>query len=83
MAKKTSAEKRLRQIVVAVFHDVPTREVARKFQVALGTVQFWLRRVADLNARCIRFYALRRREAAWQPLLCEVLYILPKRRFNE
>ena len=83
MAKKASAEKRRQQMVMAVCHGIPMREVARKFQVALGTVQLWVRRVADLNARCIRFYALRRREPAWQPLLCEVPYILPRRRFDE
>lgn len=47
----------------------------------------WLHRLVraevDLNVHRIRFYALRRREPAWQPLLCEVPYILPRRRFNE
>ncbi len=36
-----------------------------------------------LTAKRIRFYALRRREPGWQPLLCEVAYSLPQRRFIE
>jgi len=47
----------------------------------------WPRRLVraevDLNAHRIRLYALRRREPTWQPLLREVPYTLPRRRFNE
>jgi len=37
----------------------------------------------DLNACLIRFYALRRRQPAHQPLLREVPYVLPRRHFKE
>lgn len=37
----------------------------------------------DLNAHVIRCYALRRREPAAQPLLREISYVLPRRRFKE
>jgi putative transposase len=37
----------------------------------------------DIKHNRIRFYALRRREPDYQPLLAEVSYQLPKRRFNE
>jgi transposase len=37
----------------------------------------------DIEHNRIRFYALRRREPDYQPLLAEVSYQLPKRRFNE
>jgi hypothetical protein len=37
----------------------------------------------DLDAEVIRFYRLRRREPADQPLLGEVPYTLPQRRFRE
>lgn len=48
--------------------------------------QQWLHRLVrsevDLDARKIRFYALRRREPASQPLLIEHDYLLPYRRFR-
>jgi len=42
-----------------------------------------VRAEVDLDANHIRFYALRRREPTWQPLLREVPYTFPSRRFNE
>jgi len=42
-----------------------------------------VRAEVDLKHKRIRFYALRRREPDYQPLLAEVSYQLPKRRFNE
>jgi hypothetical protein len=41
-----------------------------------------VRAEVDLDANVIRFYALRRREPTRQPLLREVHYELPHRRFN-
>jgi len=47
----------------------------------------WLHRLVrsevDLDNAVIRFYALRRRDPAYQPLLCEIPYSLPKRPFKE
>jgi hypothetical protein len=47
----------------------------------------WLHRLVraevDLNANQLRFFALRRREPTDQPLLNELPYTLPKKRFNE
>jgi transposase len=42
-----------------------------------------VRAEVDLDAGQIRFYALRRRDPAHQPLLREVAYKLPRRRFQE
>jgi hypothetical protein len=42
-----------------------------------------VRAEVDLDALCIRFYALRRRAPAEQPLLCEVAYTMPHKRFKE
>jgi hypothetical protein len=36
----------------------------------------------DLDAGCIRFFALRRREPTWQPLLREVPHRIPNRSFQ-
>lgn len=41
-----------------------------------------VRSEVDLNAGCIRFFALRRREHTLQPLLAERPYLLPRRRFK-
>lgn len=41
-----------------------------------------VRAEVDLNAHAIRFYALRRREPLWQPLLRKVSYEFPHRRFT-
>jgi putative transposase len=47
----------------------------------------WLHRLVraevDLHRTCIRFYSLRRREPGKQPLLKEVPYQLPNRRFQD
>lgn len=40
-----------------------------------------VRAEVDLDNKCIRFYALRRREPTLQPLLAEYPYIFPRRRF--
>ena len=42
-----------------------------------------VRAEVDLTRKRIRFYALRRRDPAYQPLLNEVHYEFPKRRFHE
>ena len=41
-----------------------------------------VRAEVDLNAQAIRFYALRRREPLWHPLLRKVAYEFPHRRFT-
>ena len=41
-----------------------------------------VRAEVDLNAGTIRFYALRRREPSYQPLLREILHRLPQRSFK-
>jgi hypothetical protein len=41
-----------------------------------------VRAEVDLDVHTIRFYALRRREPTWQPLLRETPYELPHRRFS-
>ncbi len=42
-----------------------------------------VRAEVDLTRKRIRFYALRRRDATYQPLLHEVHYEFPKKRFHE
>lgn len=42
-----------------------------------------VRAEVDLKARRIRFYTLRRRAAAQQPLVNETAYVLPRRPFSE
>jgi hypothetical protein len=42
-----------------------------------------VRAEVDLDAGRVRFYALRRREPTVQPMLAQVDYHVPKRRFNE
>ena len=42
-----------------------------------------VRAEVDLDAHVIRFYALRRREPTWQPLLREIRHELPHRRFRQ
>jgi hypothetical protein len=42
-----------------------------------------VRAEVDLTERCIRFYAIRRREPTYQPLLKKVPYEFPQRRFHE
>ena len=52
-----------------------------------GTPPLWAQRLVrcevDLRVSAIRFYALRRREPSYQPLLRESLYVLPRKRFHE
>ncbi len=47
----------------------------------------WLHRlvrvVVDFDHECIRFYTLRRRDPTDQPLVHEVRYLFPKRKFHE
>ena len=42
-----------------------------------------VRAVVDLDTHCIRFHALRRRDPQYQPILKEISYELPKRKFHE
>lgn len=42
-----------------------------------------VRAVVDLNAHCVRFHALRRRDPQYQPILKEISYEFPKRKFHE
>lgn len=50
-----------------------------QFEVAKHWVHRLVRCVADIDAKVIRFYSLRRREPQQQPLLQEVIYSLPPR----
>jgi hypothetical protein len=49
------------------------------FEVATHWPQRLVRCEVDLDAGCLRFYALRRRDPGHQPLLREVPYTLPPR----
>lgn len=53
------------------------------FAVDPAWVHRLVRAEVDLSAHAIRFCALKRREPTWQPLLREVPYTLPWRRFRE
>lgn len=55
----------------------------RRFTVDQNWPHRLVRVVVDLDQQCIRFYALRRRDPTNQPLLKEVGYTLPQRRFRE
>ena len=55
----------------------------RHFTVDRNWPHRLVRVVVDLDQKAIRFYALRRRDPTKQPLLKEVQYTLPKRRFRE
>src|SRR3954469_25460454 len=57
--------------------------LGRRFEVDATWPNRLVRAEVDLDAGRIRFYALRRREPDRQPLLCEVAYRLPRRRFSE
>jgi hypothetical protein len=57
--------------------------LGRRFEVDATWTHRLLRAEVDLDAGSIRFYALRRREPDRQPLLREVAYRLPRRRFSE
>ena len=57
--------------------------LGRHFEVDALWPHRLVRAEVDLDAGQIRFYALRRRDPAHQPLLREVAYKLPRRRFQE
>lgn len=57
--------------------------LGRHFEVDASWPNRLVRAEVDLDAGQIRFHALRRRDPAHQPLLREVAYKLPRRRFNE
>jgi transposase len=57
--------------------------LGRPFEVDATWPHRLVRAEVDLDAGRIRFYALRRRDPARQPLLREVAYKLPRRRFQE
>jgi hypothetical protein len=57
--------------------------LGRRFAVDASWPHRLVRAVVDLDAGRIRFHALRRREPGRQPLLCELAYRLPRRRFKE
>jgi len=57
--------------------------LGRHFEVDATWPHRLVRAEVDLDAGRIHFYALRRRDPAHQPLLREVAYKLPRRRFQE
>jgi len=57
--------------------------LGRTFDVDPLWAQRLVRCEVDLHAHAIRFYALRRREPTYQPLLQESPYVLPRKRFHE
>jgi transposase len=57
--------------------------LGRHFEVDATWPHRLVRAEVDLDADRIRFYALRRRDPGHQPLLREVPYKLPRRRFRE
>jgi hypothetical protein len=57
--------------------------LGRSFEVDATWPHRLVRAEVDLDLGRIRFYALRRRDPAHQPLLREVAYKLPRRRFRE
>lgn len=57
--------------------------LGRRFDVDPAWLHRLVRCEVDLDAHHIRFYALRRRDPAHQPLLREVAYTPPSRRFIE
>ena len=57
--------------------------LGRHFEVDATWPHRLVRAEVDLDAGQIRFYALRRHDPAHQPLLREVAYKLPRRRFQE
>lgn len=60
-----------------------TTLLGRRFDVDPAWLHRLVRCEVDLDAHHIRFYALRRRDPAHQPLLREVAYMPPSRRFIE
>jgi transposase len=57
--------------------------LGRRFEVDAAWPNRLVRAEVDLDAGVIRFHALRRRDPGRQPLLREVAYSLPRRRFKE
>jgi hypothetical protein len=57
--------------------------LGHRFEVDVSWPHRLVRAEVDLDAGRIRFFALRRREPNHQPLLREVAYTLPRRRFQE
>jgi len=57
--------------------------LGRRFEVNASWAHRLVRAEVDLDAGRVRFHALRRREPGRQPLLHEVAYRLPHRRFKE
>jgi hypothetical protein len=57
--------------------------LGRHFEVDPSWPHRMVRAEVDLDAGRIRFHALRRRDPSYQPLLREVAYTLPRRRFRE
>ncbi len=57
--------------------------LGRHFEVDASWPHRLVRAEVDLDASQIRFHALRRRDPGHQPLLREVAYALPRRRFQE
>jgi len=57
--------------------------LGRRFEVDATWPHRLVRAEVDLDAGQIRFYALRRRDPAHQPLLREVAYKMPRKRFQE
>jgi hypothetical protein len=57
--------------------------LGHRFEVEATWPHRLVRAEVDLDAEHIRFFALRRREPVHQPLLREITYKLPRRRFQE
>lgn len=57
--------------------------LGRTFAVDHSWPHRLVRAVVDLDQHVIQFYALRRRQPAWQPLLQTTQYHFPRKRFHE
>lgn len=57
--------------------------LGHRWEVSTTWCHRLVRAVVDLDKGQIRFYALRRREPTWQPLLQTVSYQVPTKRFQE
>jgi hypothetical protein len=55
----------------------------RRFELDIQWLNRLVRAEVDLDGGVVRFYRLRRREPADQPLLKRVTYRLPDRRFHD
>ena len=56
--------------------------LARSFRIAAHWLHRPVRCEVDFTHQCIRFHALRRREPAEQPLLCQISYPRPHKLFK-